>query len=235
VFELKGTGDLDALGKVAHHSGSGADDETIEAALASLRQVAEVELVRRAKVIRELPKDQCPESKVTPQLAARRSLRLHPLVFGLDEAQEAFSHSEYGPMFARYDEQVNKRGPALGIILLLATQRPDAKSLSTGVTSNVSMRFCLRVMDQVANDMVLGTSAYKTGVRATLMTVTKAAATWSSPLTSRRWSRPTTWTAAPLSGSVTGRASCATRPAPCPGTRSGRAMTARRAVSPPTC
>jgi S-DNA-T family DNA segregation ATPase FtsK/SpoIIIE len=108
---------------------------------------------------------------VTPQLAARRSLRLHPLVFGVDEAQEAFSHSEYGPMFARYDEQVNKRGPALGIILLLATQRLDAKSLPTGVTSNVSMRFCLRVMDQVANDMVLGTSAYKTGVRATLMTV----------------------------------------------------------------
>ena len=36
-----------------------------------------------------------------------------------------------------------------------------------GVSSNVSQRFCLKVMDQIANDMVLGTSAYKNGIRAT--------------------------------------------------------------------
>ena len=36
-----------------------------------------------------------------------------------------------------------------------------------GVSSNVSQRFCLKVMDQIANDMVLGTSAYKQGIRAT--------------------------------------------------------------------
>ena len=171
VYELKGTGDLDMIGKVAHHFGSGADDETIEAALRSLQQVAEVELIRRAKVIRSLPKEECPESKVTLQLAARRSLRLHPLVFGLDECQEAFGHPEYGPMFARYCEQIIKRGPALGIILLLATQRPDKASLPTAISANASIRFCLRVMDQITNDLVLGTSAYKTGVRATLMTV----------------------------------------------------------------
>jgi S-DNA-T family DNA segregation ATPase FtsK/SpoIIIE len=171
VFELKGTGDLDAVGKVAHAYGSGADDATIEAALASLRQLAEVELIRRAKVIRGLPKDLCPDSKITPQLAAKKSLGLHPILFGLDEAQEAFSHPEYGAAFERYATAVIKRGPALGIMLILATQRPDAKSLPPGITANVGLRFCLRVMDQVANDMVLGTSAYKTGVRATLLTV----------------------------------------------------------------
>jgi len=32
----------------------------------------------------------------------------------------------------------------------------------------MSLRFCLRVMGQVANDMVLGTSAYKNGIRATM-------------------------------------------------------------------
>ena len=171
VFELKGTGDLDAVGKVAHAYGSGADDATIEAALASLRQLAEVELIRRAKVIRGLPKDLCPDSKITPALAAKKSLGLHPIVFGLDEAQEAFSHPEYGAAFERYATAVIKRGPALGIMLVLATQRPDAKSLPPGITANVGLRFCLRVMDQVANDMVLGTSAYKTGIRATLLTV----------------------------------------------------------------
>jgi DNA segregation ATPase FtsK/SpoIIIE, S-DNA-T family len=58
-------------------------------------------------------------------------------------------------------------GPALGIILILATQRPDAQSLPKGISANVGIRFCLRVMDQPANDMVLGTSAYKAGIRAT--------------------------------------------------------------------
>jgi len=31
----------------------------------------------------------------------------------------------------------------------------------------MGIRFCLRVMDQMANDMVLGTSTYKAGIRAT--------------------------------------------------------------------
>ena len=171
VWELKGTGDLGPLEKVAHRYGSGADDATIEAALADLRQLADVELVRRAKVIKGLPRDLCPDSKITPQLAANRSRKLHPIVYALDEAQEAFSHPDHGAAFDRYATALIKRGPALGIILILATQRPDAKSLPTGITANVSIRFCLRVMDQVANDMVLGTSSYKRGVNATLLTV----------------------------------------------------------------
>jgi S-DNA-T family DNA segregation ATPase FtsK/SpoIIIE len=136
-----------------------------------LRQLADVELMPRAKVIKGLPRDLCPDSKITPQLAANRSLRLHPIVFALDEAQEAFSHPGHGAAFDRYATALTKRGPAMGIILVLATQRPDAKSLPTGVTSNASIRFCLRVTDQVANDMVLGTSSYKRGVNATLLTV----------------------------------------------------------------
>ena len=171
VHELKGTGDLGPLEKVAHRYGSGADDATIEAALADLRQLADVKLVRRAKVIKGLPRDLCPDSKITPQLAANRSLKLHPVVFALDEAQEAFSHPDHGAAFDKYATALIKRGPALGIMLVLATQRPDAKSLPTGITSNASIRFCLRVMDQVANDMVLGTSSYKRGVNATLLTV----------------------------------------------------------------
>ena len=68
---------------------------------------------------------------------------------------------------ARLAEAIIKRGPALGIILVLATQRPDASSLPTGVSANVGIRFCLRVMGQTENDMVLGTSSYKNGLRAT--------------------------------------------------------------------
>ena len=52
--------------------------------------------------------------------------------------------------------------------LLLGTQIPDKDSLPTGITRNINTRFCLSVADQVANDMILGTSAYKLGYRATV-------------------------------------------------------------------
>ena len=95
-----------------------------------------------------------------------------------------------------------KIGPAFGVMLDLATQRPDGKSLPTGVSSNVGLRFCLKVMDQTENDMVLGTSAYKNGIRATHVPaeVDAGSATWSGPARSRRWSGPTTWTWPPPSG-----------------------------------
>ncbi len=45
--------------------------------------------------------------------------------------------------------------------MMLATQRPDAKSIPTGIRANAVLRMCLKVMGQIENDMVLGTSAYK--------------------------------------------------------------------------
>ena len=51
---------------------------------------------------------------------------------------------------------------------MLATQRPDAKSIPTGISANAILRMCLKVMGQLENDMVLGTSMYKNGIRATM-------------------------------------------------------------------
>jgi S-DNA-T family DNA segregation ATPase FtsK/SpoIIIE len=167
AYDLKGTGDLDALAPVAHALRAGDDDEDILYALKDLRDLRS-ELRRRAKVIRSLPKDRCPESKVTPELASDRSLRLHPIVIGADECQVWFEHAKHGGEFEEICTDLVKRGPALGIILILATQRPDSKSLPTGISANAGVRICLRVMGQMENDMVLGTSAYKNGVRATM-------------------------------------------------------------------
>jgi len=166
VFELKGTGDLGAVEGCCHHYASGPDYETIAACVASLDEL-DTELERRAKVIRGLPATICPENKITPELAKRRDLRLHPIAAFIDECQEVFTHPEYGPRAAELCIRIIKRGPALGILLILATQRPDAKSLPTGVSANVGIRLCLRVMGQLENDMVLGTSAYHNGIRAT--------------------------------------------------------------------
>lgn len=169
IFELKGTGDLSPMEGCAHRYASGADDATLELAMESLRELY-AELNIRAKRIRELPRELCPENKVTPQISGRRDLGLFPIVLAVDECQELFSHPDFKDEADRLATGIIKRGPAMGIILILATQRPDAKSLPTGVSANVGTRFCLRVMGQTENDMVLGTSAYKNGIRATTFT-----------------------------------------------------------------
>ncbi|WP_030235639.1 cell division protein FtsK [Streptomyces sp. NRRL S-455] len=167
-YDMKGTGDLDPVGeKVSHRHGVGEEDETLQYALADFRALRE-ELRRRTKVIRSLPRDICPESKVTSDLASKRSLGLHPIVIGVDECQVLFEHPDYGKEFEEIATDLVKRGPATGIVLLLATQRPDAKSLPTGISANAGARWCLKVMGQTENDMVLGTSSYKRGVRATM-------------------------------------------------------------------
>ncbi|MEU8134607.1 cell division protein FtsK [Streptodolium elevatio] len=167
AHELKGTGDLSPLEPVAHRYSSGEEDEDIEYGIADMRDMR-AELRRRAKVIRGLPRDLCPENKVTPELAAKRSLGLHPIVIAVDECQVWFEHAKYGAEFEEICTDLVKRGPALGIILILATQRPDAKSLPTGISANAIVRMCMKVMDHTANDMVLGTSAHKNGIRATM-------------------------------------------------------------------
>ncbi|WP_238016003.1 cell division protein FtsK [Dactylosporangium sp. AC04546] len=166
AYEFKGTGGLDPLAKVCTRYASGADDDTAEAGLIALRELR-TECQKRAAIIKKLPKDVCPDNKVTPELA-RRIKGLHWLVAGLDECQELFAHPEFGKEAGELAEKIIKLGRALGVILLLATQRPDAKSLPTGVSANVGTRYCLRVMGQLENDMVLGTSSYRNGIRATM-------------------------------------------------------------------
>ncbi|MEU0689962.1 cell division protein FtsK [Streptomyces uncialis] len=168
TYDLKGTGDLDAVGdRVAYRHRAGEEAADIEYAIADLRELRE-EMRRRAKVIRSLPRDMCPESKVTTELASKRSLGLHPIVIGVDECQVWFEHDKHGAEFEEICVDLVKRGPATGMVLLLATQRPDKDSIPKAISANASARWCLKVMGQVENDMVLGTGAYKRGVRATL-------------------------------------------------------------------
>jgi DNA segregation ATPase FtsK/SpoIIIE, S-DNA-T family len=166
IHELKGSGDLDPLEQCAHRFVSGIHDDAIAYAAQSLK-LLRAEIEKRTERLRALPREQCPDKRVTREIGAKRSLKLWPVVCVVDEAQNLFGHEKYGKQAGDDATFIIKIGPAFGIILVLATQRPDSKSLPTGVSSNVALRFCLKVMDQIANDMILGTSAYKQGIRAT--------------------------------------------------------------------
>jgi DNA segregation ATPase FtsK/SpoIIIE, S-DNA-T family len=166
THELKGSGDLDPLERVSHRFVSGVDDESIAYAAESLR-LLRAEIMRRTERLKALDRAVCPDKRTTRQIAAKRSLKLWPIVCIIDEAQNLFAHPEHGKAAGLDAEFIIKIGPAFGVVLVIATQRPDKASLPTGVSGNVSTRFCLKVTGQVENDMILGTSAYKNGLRST--------------------------------------------------------------------
>lgn len=148
---------------------NGVDAPQIEATARALADL-KAEIIRRGNLLATMPLSAAPDGKVTRALADRKDLGLHPLVVTIDECQNLFADKAFGKQAGEDAEYCIKLGRFLGVILLLATQRPDRDSLPTGVSANVSIRFCLRVIGQVENDMVLGTSAYKNGIRATELT-----------------------------------------------------------------
>ena len=87
VHELAGKGDLEPLAQVSERYTSGLDDESITYAANSLAQLRK-ELERRSTALKEIPKEQRPDGKVTRELASRRGLGLRPNVSIFDEVPD---------------------------------------------------------------------------------------------------------------------------------------------------
>jgi S-DNA-T family DNA segregation ATPase FtsK/SpoIIIE len=166
-YELKGVGDFKPIEPVCKEYGNGFDDDTLERCAAMFGWLYDECRRRSDRIAHFAELGKAPENKITPELASLKGSGLHPLVVWVDEIQELF-RSRYGKEAAEQAEQVIKLGRALGVILLIGTQIPDKDSLPPGITRNVNTRFCLSVADQIANDMILGTSAYRNGHRATV-------------------------------------------------------------------
>lgn len=170
AFDLKGTGDLSPLAQFAHAYSVGDEAEDIEIQLEWMRWVR-AEMRRRTKLVRELTLEENPEKgKVTSALATRAPRQFGPIVVCVDECQvwfEEIEDKEVREEFTAICRDLVKRGPALGIITLFATQKPDAKSIPTAIADNASARLCFKVNGQVSNDQVLGTSSHQNGIRAT--------------------------------------------------------------------
>jgi DNA segregation ATPase FtsK/SpoIIIE, S-DNA-T family len=158
---------LSPLRLVAHRYACTARPEKIAELLPIFVELQE-ELFRRAEVIEGLSYEECPENKVTPELASRRDLRLEPIMVGVDECHELFEHEETAvrEAFIKIFTDLVKRGPALGIMVYLATQKPSAKSIPTAIAHNAIIRICLKVLGWQANDQVLGDGMSKAGLKA---------------------------------------------------------------------
>lgn len=165
IAEFKGTGDFLDMAKLCSTYACGVDDE----ALSTGRDIlvwALAECERRGKRIKRARESgAAPLGKVTPELAAKPGSGLHPVFILLDEVHELFLAY---PDAAEAAERVAKRGRALGVILVLATQIADKDSVPPNITRCMVTRWCLSVGGQVENDMILGTGAYKRGLAATV-------------------------------------------------------------------
>jgi DNA segregation ATPase FtsK/SpoIIIE, S-DNA-T family len=167
-YELKGVGDFATAGPVCAEYGNGNDDDTIRACADMFAWLYGEGQKRARRIAHYAGIGKAPENKVTPELAALPGSGLHPLVVFVDEVQELFLFGKLGKAAGETAEKCIKLFRALGIWLILGTQIPDKDSLPPGITRNINTRFCLSVADQIANDMILGTSMYKQGYRATV-------------------------------------------------------------------
>lgn len=126
--------------------------------------VAEVQ--GRYRRMRELDDVTCPESKVTPQMSRDPVLNMPITAIVVDEVQvpledrtsvrvedKKLTAGEYVGELLTW---LAKKGPAAGIVLVLATQRPDSKTIPSGLRAVVGSRFALRVMDWRDSNIVLG-------------------------------------------------------------------------------
>jgi S-DNA-T family DNA segregation ATPase FtsK/SpoIIIE len=167
THEFSGKGDLEPFAQVSHRYCSGLDDDSIAYAAESAVMLRR-ELERRSKIFKKLPREVKPDGKLTRELAANRTMRLRPIVATFDEFQVAVQHPVYGAQIAADLAHVMRLGRAYGIIIILSTQRPDKESIPTAITGVVAIRFCMKVPDQVGNDLILGTGAYKAGFNAVI-------------------------------------------------------------------
>ena len=165
IHELAGAGDLEPLAQVCYRYVSGLDDEAIAYVAQSCRMLR-AEVDRRGPMLKSLPREVRPDGKLTRELAGQRRLRFRPIVATFDEIQNAIMHPKYGPQIIDDLAYVMRLGRKLGIIVILSTQRPDNESLPPKIRDLATIRFCLKVPDQVSNDMILGTGAYRAGYRA---------------------------------------------------------------------
>lgn len=165
VFDGKGGKDFAALEQVCHAFGAGEDDDVAGALVAQLTELQR-DMRERYKRLRRLPDAVCPEGKVTPGLTRRRDLDMPLVVVAIDEFQVYLESRKYGKAIEELLTSLIKMGPAAGIILLCATQRPSSKIMETDFRDVFGTRFAMRVTTREFSEMILGSGAYKSGLDA---------------------------------------------------------------------
>ncbi|HEX5404212.1 MAG TPA: cell division protein FtsK [Pseudonocardiaceae bacterium] len=165
VFDGKGGKDWDAAEQVAYRFVCGDEIEHAEAVRDHLVElVAEVQ--SRFTRMATLDDRTCPESKITPAMSRDPALGMPVTAVIIDEVQvflENVTRQQIGGKKTTLGEYIAdllaylvRKGPAAGIVVILATQRPDSNTIPSRLRAVLGSRFALRVMDWRDSNIVLG-------------------------------------------------------------------------------
>jgi S-DNA-T family DNA segregation ATPase FtsK/SpoIIIE len=165
VFDGKGGKDWDAVEQVAYRFVRG---DELEHACAVRDHLVELvaEVQSRFARMATLDDEVCPESKITPAISRDPSLGMPITAVIIDEVHvflENPTREEIGGKKATLGEYIAdlltylvRKGPAAGIVVILATQRPDSNTIPSRLRAVLGSRFALRVMDWRDSNIVLG-------------------------------------------------------------------------------
>ncbi|MEU7525139.1 cell division protein FtsK [Saccharothrix sp. NPDC042600] len=165
VFDGKGGKDWEAAEKIAYRYVCGDGTEHAQAVRDHLVElVAEVQ-IRYARMA-TLDDEVCPESKITPAISRDAELGMPITGVIIDEVQVYLENptreqvggkkTALGAYIADLLTYLVRKGPAAGVVVILATQRPDSNTIPSRLRSVLGSRFALRVMDWRDSNIVLG-------------------------------------------------------------------------------
>jgi S-DNA-T family DNA segregation ATPase FtsK/SpoIIIE len=159
IFDGKGGKDWQPFEQVAHRYGAGARSAVVEHLVDVLYELVE-DMNDRYERLRELPNDLCPEGKLTPGIARNKRLDMPLRLVCIDEVQRYLEHPDHGKSILELLTDLVKVGPAVGLMLVLATQKPDSKVMPDSLRGQLGIRFAMKVMNWQSSDTILGAGAY---------------------------------------------------------------------------
>lgn len=163
-YDGKAGADFKALGGLADRLVRGADPEDLDAMQASLDDLVRT-MNARYRQLDAMPRSENPENKLTRAMAEDGMPPVIVLVDEISEILDAASKAQKEAIVTALT-RLARKGPACGITLVVSTQRPDASSVPTQLSGNLATRIALPLDGHVANDIVLGTGAHTSGLRA---------------------------------------------------------------------
>jgi S-DNA-T family DNA segregation ATPase FtsK/SpoIIIE len=160
VANGKGDRSWKSFKKIAHRYINGAGPDECKALRDALKEIQK-DMNRRNALLDGLSDDECPEDKLTPELAKKHAMQ--PTVIEVDELQRYLDDKKFGPEILELLVDIAKVGPSTGYILMLATQRPDANCVPPELRDVIAYRAALKVMDWRSSEVILGAGTYGKG------------------------------------------------------------------------
>ncbi|NLT57148.1 MAG: AAA family ATPase [Actinomycetales bacterium] len=172
LADFKGMGDYDELERVAHFYAADPDTTDTARRLRDALLATKKEVARRRVTLTRLKREGSAlldnnAAALTDRLARDRRYSMPWVLFIIDEVHEALADPIYGKEITELLRDLMKIGRACGLHVEIASQRTDADSIPTAISTLPILRVAFHQNGQPGNDAILGTGAYKRGIDAT--------------------------------------------------------------------